>query len=250
MGIAGPEEYWMGDSLDSIYHPPEISSSESSFRYYDENAKSYVSMIATHAYSASQNDRRALRNLARSHEKKLYQSEYDTGFSYSDKKNYLILGDEISKDINTLGAHGWVIWQAAPNNVPKEGGPDWGLVLTNEHEDYSITKKYYAMSNYSRFIDPGSRILESSKPNVVLAHDSKDNELVIVVVNDENYDYSYEYDVGEFLENGQAESYRTSMNENLEKGPAINISEGVFKATAEEKSITTYLVSLDNDRED
>ncbi len=244
MGISAPQEYWMGSSLDSIYHPPEISSSESSFKYYDENAKSYISILATHAYSASDTDRKALRNLSRTYGKKLYQSEYDVGFSYSDKKNYLLLANEISKDINTLEVHGWVIWQAAPNNIEKEGGPDWGLVLTNENQTYKITKKYYTMSNYSRFIEPGSRILASNKSNIVFAHDSEDNELVIVTVNDENYDINYEYNISEFLESGQVIPYRTSMEENLAKQPNIRISEGSFESTAEKKSITTYVISL------
>lgn len=243
MGISAPQEFWMGSSLDSIYPPPEISSSESSFKYYDETAKSYISIVATHAYSASDTDRKALRDLAQSYGKKIYQSEYDVGFSRSDKKNYLILANEISKDINTLGAHGWIQWQAAETFEKKEGGPDWGLVLINENQIY-ITKKYYAMSNYSRFIEPGSRILNSNKSNVVMAHDSVDNELVIVTVNDENYDYNYEYDVSKFLESGEVIPYRTSMEEDLVRQSNLRVSDGAFVATAEKKSITTYVIPL------
>mgnify|MGYP000966764295 FL=1 len=236
-GISAPEEYSVDDTI-------------SSFNSYDSMTKSYVCQINTHSYSGSK--RTNLRNLAVEYDKKLWMSETGAGDSSHNHElidTALSLANLIRRDLKELQPSAWVYWQAVEDEDRAiEHNHNWGLVhakFTGE-EEYYITKQYYAMGNYSKYIRPGSKIigLDDLENRTLVAYDDSTGRLVLVITNDTTSDLSMTYDLGSFSSiTGSVAVYRTSATENLKRQSDIAVTNKTFSVTAKAQSITTYVVS-------
>ncbi|NLG83421.1 MAG: hypothetical protein GX493_02175, partial [Firmicutes bacterium] len=189
--ISVPEEYSVNDTLDS-------------FNFYDSTAKSYVYQINTHSYSGDK--RTMLRNLAAEYDKRLWMSEAGAGVGSHDHEaidSSLSLANLIRKDLKELQPTAWVYWQAVEDeDRAVEYNHNWGLIHAtfSSGENYYITKQYYAMGNYSKFIRPGYKIigLDDSNNISLAAYDRASGTLVIVTTNDTTSDINITYDITEF----------------------------------------------------
>lgn len=230
--LSAPEEYSIDDSIIS-------------YDSYDDTAKSSISQINTHTYGGS--NRLGLRVVAEAADKKLWVSEVGVGgtasHDHNDMTSVIQLSDKIRTDLKYLQPDAWVYWQVVEDEA---GQNNWGLIHANFSgtEEYWVTKQYYGMGNYSKFIRPGYKIIDIDNPNVLAAYDSTSGKLVLVTTNSGSSDVSYTYDLTHFDNLGSsAVPYRTSETESLEQLSEISISNKHLTATAKANSVTTYVIS-------
>ncbi|MCD7723686.1 MAG: hypothetical protein LUH82_07030 [Clostridiales bacterium] len=76
----------------------------------------------------------------------------------------LIMARIIGLDLTALGAESWCSWVAANQFAPKNGKDDYadGLISANDDfSEYYVTKRYYAMLHFTRFLPVGSIVSDT-----------------------------------------------------------------------------------------
>jgi O-glycosyl hydrolase len=216
-----------------------IDDAVASLNYYDSAALGYITQVNTHAYGGSQ--RSQLYSLAQSKGKKLWMSEYGNGGE--DINGALTLTGTIIKDLREMKPSVWAHWQPIEN---ENLVPTWGMIHArfSGAEDYHITKQYYGMANFSKFIRPGYDIIASSDANTVCAYSASAQKLIIVIRNSGTSDLSYTFDMNNGFSSvgSSATPYRTSGSENLATLSNLSISNKLLYATVKAQSITTYVI--------
>ncbi len=131
------------------------------------------------------------------------------------------LARTITEDLTILNATEWNWWTAC------SGGyyPD-GLVYVNYEnpDDIQLSKRLWAMGNFSKFIKEGAvrvKITEVQENLISSAYKNKDGSLVVVYVNQTEKDYSTNIKADGYKE---FISYITSENENLDKSQSGSFS--------------------------
>lgn len=243
-----------------------IDTAISTFNSFDNITKNQINRINTHTYSGSQ--RVQLRDLALASGKSLEMSEISTGYvadNHDGMDPAIPLVQGIIKDVKEMGVNSWVIWQAVEdeqenlmsldNGTKWNQAGSWGLIhgvykdfkldgKTYTKEQYFVTKQYYAMAQFSRFIKQGYIIIDANNDNVLSAMDPKTGDVVIVATNFTNKAYSTNFDLSRFTELGtKVTPYRTSDTEATLKLSNISIKHKSFKAELPEKSITSFIIS-------
>ncbi len=220
------------------------------YNAYDSTARSYIAQINAHTYGGS--NRTGVRDLAKAQGKRLWMSEVD-GNSGSHDHNAMApalwLAGRISLDLRELQPAAWVIWQAVENEqnmLPGRENQNWGLIhsdFENGGSNYYITKKYYAMGNYSKYIRPGYTFIYAGNSKTVAAVDSANGKLVIVSYNDTSSGVSNAYDMTRFgTVAASATVYTTSSSGNLVQSSA-SIANKVLNVTVPANSVVTYVVN-------
>ena len=227
--ISGPEEY----NIDNTY---------SSFNQYSAATKSQISQINTHSYG-SRTQETNLRNLAATNGKKVWVSEFGNDGT-GDHQNIdasLKLANAVLSDVNGLRVTGWNYWQAVEDAA---GSNNYGLMKANftGTNGYTVSKKYYGMGNYSKYIKKGYKIISINNGKSLAAYDETSQKLVIVTSNDTTSDQDLTYDLSAFTSVGTAAAYRTSSTEDL-ASVSVSISNKLLNHTAAARSITTYVIS-------
>lgn len=229
--LAGPEGF-------------EYDATIASWNSYDEDGHSSIDKINTHSYYGT--ERLYLNVIALCNNKRLSVSEYGVGVGDHDHnaiESALELANKIRDDVRETQVETWVYWQAVEEEFDVN---NWGFIHANfeGEEDYSITKQYYGMGNFSKFIRPGSTIIGANNSNMLAAFNKDTNKLAIVVINDSTASADYSLDLSKFTSVGNSASvYRTSATENLSQLSNINISDKTLSITAAPRSITTYEIS-------
>lgn len=229
--VSAPEEYNLDDSI-------------TSFNSYGSTTKNYITQINTHTYKGS--NRTGLRDTANTNNKKLWVSEVGIGGSQShnhqDMSSAIQLANQIRTDVRDMQVDGWVYWQAVEDEA---GNNNYGFIHANfaGTEDYWVTKQYYGMANYSKFIRPGAKIIDIGSSESLAAYDPNTNKVVIVTTNSGSGNVDYTYDLAKFASVGQSSKvYRTSSTENLAQLADVQITNKAFTATAVANSITTFVI--------
>lgn len=229
--LAGPEGF-------------EFNSTLSSWNSYDSAAKSSIDKINTHSYYGT--ERLYLNTIALCNDKRISQSEYGLGVGDHDHnaiESALELAHKIRDDVRDMQAETWVYWQAVEEEFNVN---NWGFIHASfeGEETYDITKQYYGMANYSKFIRPDSTIIGANDSNMLAALNKNTNELTLVVINDSDSQNNYAVDLSKFSTVGNsANAYRTSLTENLAQLDDISIQNNTLQVTTAPKSITTYVIS-------
>lgn len=234
-------------TLISAMDTTNIDLTNTEFNSYPDTVKNQISQINTHAYQGSY--RSVLRNTAARYNKTLWMSEYGccnaTNTTANQLSTALDLATTIKKDLNDLQAKAWVYWQAVENNDGTSGtNHTWGLIKANflSGESYTLTKAYYAMGQFSKFIRPGAQILPISHPNMLAALNSN-NQLVVVAINSSSTASGVTLNMNGFTTLGTtAKVYRTSGTENLLALKNQSISNKSLILSLPAQSITTYVV--------
>ena len=229
--LAGPEGF-------------EYDATIASWNSYDAEGKSSIGKINTHSYYGT--ERLYLNTIALCNNKRISVSEYGVGVGDHDHnaiESALELANKIRDDVRETQVETWVYWQAVEEEFNVN---NWGFIHANfdGEENYNITKQYYGMGNFSKFIRPGSTIIGANNPNMLAALDKNTNKLSIVVINDTSTSTDYSIDLNKFTSVGNiASAFRTSSTENLNQLNNINIENKILSITAEPKSITTYEIN-------
>lgn len=234
----------------------EYSVSHSTLAGYTDVTISALSQINSHGYGGNVYDRTVLLNDAVRLRFRLWQSEYGNGdglHSHSSMTSALPLARALRDDLVYLKPETWCMWQVCEDeNVQNEYASNYGPIhfyfnRQNESgsvdETFWLTKQFYTFANFTRFIRPGYKLIESGSTDIVAAYGMDDHKLVLVFVNDTASPADYYVDLSIFLSTGIAgEVYRTSETENLVQLDNTEISNNQIYAWTPAESITTIVV--------
>lgn len=233
-----------------------------SFLKLSPEAKDALSRIDTHTYQGI--GMQHLRDIAAENGKNLWMSEVDggdiAGTNAGEMGAALWFAKKIISDMNGLMPSAWIMWQVIDNHVSAEGYngnkdfgmPDtsrgyWGLaVCDHDRKQIILTKKYYAMAQFSRYIRPGCTLVASSR-NTLTAYDSGKKQIVVAAVNDDGENKEYLFDFSQFGKTGNSAAvFRTSGSlsdgENCVPLPALKVIKKTLKADLPANSITTFVI--------
>ncbi len=231
-----------------------------------QDALNALERIDTHTYSVA--GKAKLSEKAKGLSKNLWMSESDgndkAGTSAGEMTAGLGLAARIGGDMNKLQPSAWILWQAIGSYCGKEpfdGNSDpaslnqseldrngfWGLSYVDmDKEEVVLTKKYYAMGQYTRYIRQGDSMIVGDDQNTV-SYDKNNNELKIVVYNTSNQAKSMKYDLTGFQwKNPLVKVVRTSgdmkTGENWKLNQPLSCSNDGFQAELAPNSVTTFIV--------
>lgn len=232
------------------------------FNMLSADAKKALSRIDTHTYGGNKRDE--LKALAISNGKNLWMSEVDSGCTVGKNAGEmgaaLWLAQRIIDDCNGLNCSAWILWQTIDSHICADGfngnkdkgmidlrNGYWGLaVADHDNDNIVLTKKYYALGQFSRYIRPGYTMLKSSE-STLAAYDTLNNCLVMVSINTSPDSERKYFDLSQFDEIGRTvQVIRTSggmkNGENWREICPITTLEDGFYADTLANSITTYII--------
>ena len=214
-----------------------IGSALSQFNSYSSDALSYMFQVNTHSYSGGDN-RAKLYNAAFAKDKKVWQSETGPLHKSGDENIALWMAGVILADLRDMKASAWVDWQIGD---PAE---NWrSLALNHSKQTFTPNARYYMHAAFSRFIRPGSRIIDSDNSNTLAAL-REDGSLVLVVRNGSSSDAKYSFDLTAFDKIGtSAKVYRFELPGSLKALSDIALSGKSLSMTAPGQTITTMVIS-------
>lgn len=233
-----------------------VASANSSFQRYSATARDHISTITTHTYGTSANDELALRNTAAAAGKKVWMSEFGSGEGplgapgqYTDPAKAqpaLNLASRIVGDLRGLRPSSWIQWDGIESwEENREDNISWGLIWGNyldPNQTYTVAKQFYGYGNFTKFIRPGYRLIESGDSQTLAAYDPVGKKVVLVAYNDSTSARSLTYDLGKFDRISAATPYRTSDTERMARLSDIAVDDERLTATLNPKSITTYVL--------
>ena len=199
-------------------------------------ALSYMFQVNTHSYSGGEN-RAKLFNAAFAKDKKVWQSETGPLHKSGDENIALWMANVIMQDLRDMKASAWVDWQIGD---PAE---NWrSLALNHSRQTFTPNARYYMHAAFSRFIRPGSRIIDSDNGNTLAALRG-DGALVLVVRNGGSSDAKYIFDLTAFDKIGSsAKVYRFELPGSLKAQSDIAVSGKSLSMTAPAQTITTMVI--------
>ena len=206
------------------------------FNGYSAEALSYMFQVNTHSYSGG-DSRKGLFNAAFGQNKKVWQSETGPLHKSGDDNIALWMADVIMQDLRDMKTSAWVDWQIGD---PAE---NWrSLALNHSKQTFTPNARYYMHAAFSRFIRPGSRIIDSDNGNTLAAL-REDGALVLVVRNGGSSDARYSFDLSGFDKIGSsAKVYRFELPGSLTAQSDIAVSGKALSMTAPAQTITTMVV--------
>ena len=206
------------------------------FNGYSSEALSYMFQVNTHSYSGG-NNRAKLFNAAFAKDKKVWQSETGPLHKSGDENIALWMAGVILADLRDMKANAWVDWQLGD---PAE---NWRtFALDHKKETFTPNARFYMHASFSRFIRPGSRIIDSDNGNTLAAL-REDGALVLVVRNSGESDVKYEFDLRGFDKIGaSAKVVRFELPGSLNEQSDIAVSGKTLSMTAPAQTITTMVI--------
>ncbi|MGU3317132.1 glycoside hydrolase [Sphingomonas sp. M6A6_1c] len=153
-----------------------------------------VGQLNVHSYGTLYQT--GVRDAARAAGIRLWMSENDTPLD-GDRENFdgmpsaLAFADHVVADLKKLEPAAWVFWQAVENLSGGNGKPtsNWGLIKADlaapaagPHAIH-VTRKYWAMAQFSRYIHPGYRLVPVDDLDTAGALSPDGKTLVLVHVN-------------------------------------------------------------------
>lgn len=229
---------------------------------YTDEVKAVIDRVSTHTYGTEKIAE--LGKLMKEEKRNLWMSETDwsdtAGKNAGEMGAALWLAKKIIFDINNLSPSAWVIWLTIDHHKSKDGylgNKDsgfpstkkgyWGLAFAeHDKKEIVLTKKYYAMGQFSKFIRPGDTIIHCND-NTLAAFNSKTNEVKIVCVNCSAKELPITVDLTDFKKsNRNVKVIRTSGNlENGENWAILNdleLTDNTFSTDLKGNSVTTFII--------
>ena len=203
---------------------------------YTSEALSYLGQVNTHSYSDG-SYRKQLYNRAFGLNKRLWQSETGPLSKSGDEHIALWMANVIIQDLRDMKAEAWVDWQIAD---PAE---NWrSIKADHKKQTFSYMPRYYMHAAFSRYIRPGSRIIDSDNGSTVAAL-RPDGALVIVVRNSGSSDVKYNFDLTKFDKIGaSAKVVRFELPGSLTPQSDIAVANKSLSMTAKSNTVTTIVI--------
>lgn len=256
------ERYGLGDV--TVVASDETSPDKQVVEYetFSAEALEKIDRISTHTYGTSGIEELGL--LAKKEGFNLWMSEVDgsgtSGEEAGEMGSAIWLGQKIIYDINRLSSSAWVMWQVVDNHISAEGyngkkdtgmpditGGFWGVaVADHDNDNIILTQKYYGFGQFTRYIRPGATIIHCDD-NTIAAYDREEGTLVIVAINPNASEMTYNFDLSHFEKiGGSVDVIRTSgdsaSGEHWAQLDSIRAHEDGFVAQLKGNSITTFVM--------
>ncbi|WP_051233917.1 glycoside hydrolase [Butyrivibrio sp. NC3005] len=259
----------------SAFDETSIDSTIKSINLFSGEAMPIISRIDTHSYAGTKKEE--LRKLALSLNKNLWMSEVDgayiAGENSKEMAQALGISTQIADDLNKLLPSAWIMWNAIDIHIDSQnefdyssrqecleklnlenGNSLWGVAIADHNkQEIILTKKYYGMGQYTRYIKPSYCLLES-EDNLVCAYSDLDRKLVIVAASYEKDDDYYTFNLEEIpYQIKNIKTVRTSGSlkdgENMQdishsEEIMIDSAKNKMKAFLKGNSITTFVIDL------
>lgn len=205
-----------------------------------------VGVIATHGYNGAAFSYGEPGDF----DKELWQTEFsDDGGQDTGILSALRVAVEVHSDLGVAGVSAWHYWWLLPRTDSAANASSNGALcearLGGDEPEFSLTRRAYALGNFSRFVRPGWSLIGASEinpsPGVFLsAFRSPDGgDVALVVTNATTRSVRQQVTI-EHAELGSLEPFITSESEAL--GPADPIEGGSeLLLELEPRSITTYV---------
>ncbi|MBT2442680.1 RICIN domain-containing protein [Streptomyces sp. ISL-36] len=222
---------------------------------YAPTVRDAVGRINTHTYGT--NGRTGVRDIAKGEATPLWMSEVDLGGSvpqsFTDVSPALDLTRRINDDIRELEPRAWVLWQAVEdyeNMTPERENSNWGLIQTDftpadaATEPIRKNKKYWAMAQYSRFVRPGARVINTDDPHTLAALRPGGQGAVVVHTNSTGTDRQLTLNLDGFqnVTAAPVERYTTDATKNFQRGSDVTAAGKTLKVTVGAGSVTTFVL--------
>ncbi len=161
---------------------------------YPAATRARVGQLNVHSYGTIHQT--GVRDIARASGIRLWMSENDTPLD-KDPENFegmpsaLAFAEHVVMDLKRLEPAAWVFWQAVENLSTNNNGKgsNWGLVKADLKAPAAgphaihVTRKYWAMAQFSRYIRPGDRLVAVDDMDTAGALSPDGARLVLVHVN-------------------------------------------------------------------
>ena len=199
----------------------------------------------THTYEANDEARAQMYALCKQRGMHLWMSEVGAGGQGLDGN--LALAEKLIHDMRIMRPSAWLDWQYMEDN-----NDQWCLVQGDFYggtQEFHRVKNYYVRQQFSRFLQEGSRFVESGEEHTLAAVNARGDRLTIVTVNRSEHDKVLCIDLTHIGKRGKghARAYRTSSQENLAELPQGSIKTGKDKSlllTIPSGSVVTVVVPL------
>ena len=222
-----------------------------------------VDRISTHTYEKAT---AGVAKTAAEKHKPLWMTETDwsatAGENAGEMAPALWLGKKIIEDLSVLKAEAWVIWQIVAAYISQKeykgrrdmpSLPDlnegyWGTAFADtDKEEIILTQKYYGFGQFSRYMRPGSQLIEVDR-DTLACYDKEKEELSVVCLNCRSQDLPVTLSLRGFLcEDGKVRAVRTSSGgstaERWAQTEAPVCVKNAFSYTLKGNSITTFIIS-------
>lgn len=223
----------------------ETSTSQSitDFEAYIKDGKvlDFVGQWNTHTYSATNEDRSKLRELATTHNKTLWMSEVGAGGR--GLKGNLNMAQKLIDDIRYMQPEAWIDWQYIEENTDQ-----WCLVKGDyKAQTYKKVKNYYVRYQFSHYITVGSRFITVPNKQVLAAISPTRNSLTIVLLNNSPENVTHNIDLSLFKKSGKTIiATRTSETENNLSISDYKMDDGNLLVELPGYSITSFVIAVDS----
>ncbi len=229
------------------------------YENYSNDVKKMLNRISTHSYGTDRINE--LRLLAENENKNLWMSETDgsgaSGENAVEMAPALWLAEKIIFDINNLSPSAWVLWLTIDfhksengymgnkdSGIPDTNKGFWGLAFADhDTEEIILTKKYYAMGQFSKYINVNDSILHVDE-NVLCAYNEKEVKLVAVNPKASENTLIIDLNSTKRLYNS-VKTIRTSGDiangENWAELPTEKVINNIFETLLKPNSITTFI---------
>ncbi len=161
---------------------------------YPASTRARIGQLNVHSYGNI--NQTGVRDAARAANIRLWMSENDAPLdkdpeSFDGMASPLAMAEHIVLDLKRLEPAAWVFWQAVEDLSTRDGGKgsNWGLVKADLRASpgaahtIHVTRKYWAMAQFSRYIRPGDRLVPVDDLDTAGAMSPDGRRLVLVHVN-------------------------------------------------------------------
>jgi glucuronoarabinoxylan endo-1,4-beta-xylanase len=199
----------------------------------DSTATSYTGLLATHQYAGTPVQDSHLPSLRIWETEMSYFNAFDATMTSA-----ITMATDIHSALTNAKATAWCYWWLLGQNADNEG-------LVGYSGNTTITKRYYALGNWSKFVRPGWIRMTTNTTSVpsgmlITAFKSPTNQnLDIVVVNNSGSSVTLTATVSN-MAMSTVTPYVTSATQNLAAQSPITLSGGSFSATIPDQTVTTF----------
>jgi O-glycosyl hydrolase len=223
---------------------PSSAATQAKVILADPVARQYVGALATHLYGDPVSRVAEVQALAKQYQLPLWMTEFyqGDGFAWASLMHDLISTYDVSAVDYLWGFFGQ--WQgSAPTLISLNNNGSAYL-------GYTLTKTYYTMGQFSRFIKPGAQRInaESNNASVQTTAFLNEGELVIVAINTGSLNEDVTFDLSGLPDIASFDSVRTSGSENWTTLAPLLVNGSTFTATLAHGSVTTFTANVPEPR--
>jgi glucuronoarabinoxylan endo-1,4-beta-xylanase len=207
----------------------------------DATAWAAIDLLATHEYDTYKAEPWPSDVDGGKRSKEVWQTEV-SGVMYwpeqgpsSDINDGIVVAGWIHSAMVVGQASAWLYWWYKPT-----GNDNEGIVLSSG----TITKRYYTIGNFSKFVRPGYTMVDvagNSNANVLLSAFTGTGGTVIVAINKSTSTVSMPITISGATAPTSCTPNVTSSSDNLKAGTAVAVTGGTFTASLGASTVTTFV---------